>query len=530
VKGRFPLAYKIFGLQVCIVFAAAAAGVLTAGWQARQELDRLYEQRSLAIAESVANMPTVKTALVAGDPERSIQSTAEAVRRATGASYVVVTDRRGIRFSHPNPALIGLPVDESPGPVLAGATWVGVQAGTLGVAARGKAPVFGDGAVIGMVSVGYPEATVLSQLLNDLPGFLPTVLLALALGAGGSLLLARHLKRQTFGLEPYEIAGLLEEREASLQGIREGALATDMDDRITLVNDQARTLLGLEAGCVGQKLGQAVPAGRLRDFLAGRLRDEDEVLLVADRVLLASRRPVRVRGREVGHVMTFRDSRELSRLSPGLGVQGLNDALRAQAHEFSNRLHAIAGLVELGRGDEAIALIAETSNVHQELSDSLMDRIGDPVLSALLLAKAALASERGVELRLDEATFLTESPLDPDDLITVLGNLVDNAIDAAAQAGDERWVSVSVGVADEELVIRVHDSGPGVPPADRERVFAEGYSTRQRWASRPRGIGLALVAGVARRHGGTVELENRGGALFTVRLPARAAVTAGAAS
>ena len=523
MRGRLPLAYKIFALQVCIVVAAAVAGVLTAGWQARQELDRMYEQRSLSVAESVANMPTVKSALLEGDPSHTIQATAEAVRHATGASYVVVTDRRGTRFSHPNQALIGQPVDESPAPVLAGRTWVGVQAGTLGVAARGKAPIFEDGAVIGMVSVGYPEATVASQMLSDLPGFLPTILLALALGAGGSLLLARHLKRQTFGLEPYEIAGLLEEREASLQGIREGALATDADDRITLVNEQARTLLGLGLGCVGQKLGQAVAPGRLRDFLAGRLRDEDEVLLVADRVLLASRRPVRVRGREVGHVMTFRDSRDLARLTPGLGVQGLNDALRAQAHEFSNRLHTIAGLVELGRGDEAVALIAETSNVHQELSDSLMDRIGDPVLSALLLAKAAVASERGVELRLDEAMFLTQSTLDPDDLITVLGNLVDNGIDAAAQTGDERWVRVSAGVVDGELVVRVHDSGAGVPEADRERVFAEGYSTKPRWGSRPRGIGLTLVAGVARRHGGSVELGNEGGAMFTVRLPVRVA-------
>ena len=221
LKGRIPLAYQIFALQVCIVFVAAAVGVIAAGWQARQELDRMYEQRSLAIAESVANMPTVKSALQDGDPTRSIQSTAEAVRRATGASYVVVTDRRGIRFSHPNLAMIGRPVDESPGPVLAGSTWVGVQSGTLGVSARGKAPIFQDGVVIGMVSVGYPEATVRSQLWNDLPGFLPTVLLALGLGAGGSLLLARHLKRQTFGLEPYEIAGLLEEREASLQSLRE---------------------------------------------------------------------------------------------------------------------------------------------------------------------------------------------------------------------------------------------------------------------------------------------------------------------
>ncbi len=524
MKSRLPLAYQIMALQVCIVVLAAGVGLALAGWQASQELDRQYQQRSLAIAESVAAMPSIKAALLAGDPDHSIQATAQDVRRSTGASYVVVTDRHGIRFSHPTPALIGKPVDESPGPVLAGHTWTGVQRGTLGDAARGKAPIFADGQVIGMVSVGFPETTVYSQLLKALPGFLVTVLLALGLGVAGSLLLARHLKRHIFGLEPYEIAGLLEEREASLQGIREGALATDADDRITLANEEVRRLLGLDADCVGRRLSQALPAGRLRDFVAGRLHDEDEVLLSGGRVLLASRRPVRVRGRQVGHVMTFRDSRELSTLSSGFGVDTLTAALRAQAHEFSNRLHAIAGLVELGRGEEAIGLITETSGMHQQLSEALMERMGDPVLGAVLLAKAAIASERGIELRVSEDTVLSESPLDPEDLITLLGNLVDNALDAAAQSSGDRWVSVAVGARDGQLVIRVQDSGPGVPEADRERVFVEGFTTRSRTGGRPRGMGLALVREVVRRHGGEVAVAGEAGAVFTVRLPLKVAV------
>jgi len=220
MKNRLPLAYQILALQVCIVVLAAGVGVVAAAWQAGQELDRQYQQRSLAIAESVASMPEIKSALLAGDPTGSIQSTAEEVRRTTGATYVVVADRQGIRFSHPNPALIGKPVDESPGDVLAGHTWVGVQQGTLCVAARGKAPILSRGQVLGLVSVGYCETTVGSELKRDLPGYLATVLLALALGAGGSLLLARHLKRQTFGLEPYEIAGLLEERSHAISDRR----------------------------------------------------------------------------------------------------------------------------------------------------------------------------------------------------------------------------------------------------------------------------------------------------------------------
>jgi two-component system CitB family sensor kinase len=346
----------------------------------------------------------------------------------------------------------------------------------------------------------------------------------LALGAGGSLLLASRLKRQTFGLEPYEIAGLLEEREASLQGIHEGAIATDRDGTITLANDEARRLLGLPSVVVGRKVSQVLPAGRLLKFLTGGLNDQDEVLLAGDRVLVASRRAIRVRGQEIGHVATLRDSTELAGLSRGLGIDSLSDALRAQAHEFSNRLHTIAGLVELGRGEEAMKLIAKTSGVHQELSEALLDRLGDPVLGALLLAKAATASERGIELQVSEDLVLTTGTLDPESLITLLGNLIDNGLDAAASAAGGRWVAVSVSIQDGDLVLQVHDSGPGVADEVAEQIFQEGFSTKSRAGRRRRGFGLALALQVARRSGGDISVRNEGGAVFTARIPVRVAV------
>jgi len=296
LKTRLPLAYQILVFQVAIILLSALIGGAAAIWQAGQELDRQYEQRALAIAESVASNQALQDALLKHDPDGSIQRAAEDVRGATGARYVVITDAQGIRYSHPNAALIGKPVDDDPSAVLAGHTWVGVQKGTLGVSARGKAPIFNQGRVIGLVSVGYLETTVGQQLLGDLPGFATTVLLSLGLGVAGSMLLASRLKRQTFGLEPYEIAGLLEEREASIQGIHEGAIATDRDGTITLANDEARRLLNLPADCVGHKLSQVLPPGRLLKFLSGGLNDQDEVLLAGDRVLVASRRAIRVRG------------------------------------------------------------------------------------------------------------------------------------------------------------------------------------------------------------------------------------------
>ena len=521
MKTRLPLAYQILAFQVAIILLSALMGAGAAVWQASQGLDKQYEQRSLAIAESVASNSAVQDALLNGDPAGLIQKTAEQIRNSTGATYVVVTDRDGIRYSHPNPAMIGKPVDENPATVLAGNTWVGVQQGTLGISARGKAPIFHEGNVIGLVSVGFLETAVFNQLIAELPGFAVTLLLALGLGVAGSMLLASRLKRQTFGLEPYEIAGLLEEREASLQGIHEGAIATDRDGTITLANDEARRLLGLPSDCVGRKVSQVLPQGRLLRFLSGGLNDEDEVLLAGDRVLVASRRAIRVRGREIGHVATLRDSTELTGLARGLGVDSLTDALRAQAHEFANRLHTIAGLVQMGRGDEAMKLIAHTSGVHQDLTEALLERVGDPVLGAMLLAKAAVASERGIELRVSDDTVMTRSALDSEDLITLLGNLIDNALDAAAGSPNDRWVSVSVTEQTGDLVMKVHDSGHGVEESLNGQIFQEGFSTKSGPGRKRRGFGLALVRQVARRNGGDVTVVNDGGAIFTVRLPVR---------
>ena len=521
MKARLPLAYQILAFQVAIILASALIGAAVAVWQASQELDRQSEQRSLAIAESVADSTAIQDALLKDDPTGLIQQTAENVRHSTKASYVVVTDANGIRFSHPNPALIGKPVDENPATVLAGHTWVGVQRGTLGVSARGKAPIFYGGRVIGMVSVGFLEPPLAQRLMSELPAFAGALLPSLAIGVAASLLLASRLKRQTFGLEPYEIAGLLEEREASLQGIHEGAIATDRDGTITLANDEARRLLGLPADCAGRKISQVLPQGRLLAFLSGKLKDEDEVLLAGDRVLVGSRRAIRAQGREIGHVATFRDSIELAGLGQGLGVDSLTDALRAQAHEFANRLHTIAGLVQMGRGEEAMKLIAQTSGVHQELTEALLERVGDPVLGALLLAKAAIATERGIELRVSNHTLMSRSSLASEDLITLLGNLIDNAFDAAATSEDQRWVSVSVTEQEGDVVMQVHDSGPGIQEGLDGQIFHEGFSTKDGngHGRKRRGFGLALVRQIAQRHRGTVTVVNDGGALFTVRIP-----------
>ncbi len=524
---RLSLASRILVFQLAIILGALLMGGVVSAVVASAGLDTQYENRALSVAQSVAELPSVRDALRDSDPSRILQPLAEGMRKASGASFIVIAGPDGTRYSHPNPALIGKPIDEDPAAILKGQTFKGIQRGTLGRSARGKAPIVdGTGRVIGIVSVGFLETGLSRQLMTDLSPYIPQIVLyllvAVGLGVIGSLLLARHIKRQTFGLEPEEISMLLEQREASLHGIREGTIATDFDGRITLMNDEARRLLRLPEKLEGKRLIDVLPPGRVRDVLSGEVTGADEVVLAADRVLVVSRMPVVVRGRTIGYVATFRDRTELESLLRELdNARSVSEALRAQAHDFSNRLHTIAGLIELGRQEEAIKLTTESSSVSQELTESLLERVGDPVLGALLLGKSAVAAERGIQFRLTPDSRLDGDAGHPRDLITVVGNLIDNALDAAATSsnGGPRWVEVSIQKADGDVVIQVHDSGPGISHGDLGRIFSEGYTTKIAGPGSRRGLGLALVQQVAARRGGEVTVINQGGALFTVRLP-----------
>ena len=519
------LASQVLLLQIVVVAATVLAGTFISVGLVNRQVEEEYEQRALAIGHAVAATPDVVEAFGDPDPAAAIQPIAEAIRKSADASFVVVANSDGIRYSHPNTELIGQRVSTDPTPALAGQAYVGVQQGTLGRSVRAKVPIFDSGGhVIGLVSVGFLEDQVNATVLQSMPIIGANVLLAIALGIAGSALLARRLKRQTFGLAPNEIPALLEQRESMLHGIREGVLTTDRAGRITLVNDEARRLLGLDASAEGRTIADAFPPGRIRDVLAGDLSGPDQMLLAGDRILVANRKPAAVRGESVGAVITLRDRTELEGVLRELdGVRSVAHALRAQTHEFSNKLHIVAGLVELGRPDEAMRFIAQTALVHQELVDLVQQRIGDPALAALLLAKAAIASERGVEFRLAGETRLPADAADARDLVTVVGNLVDNALDAVTASPGDGWVEVAVQAGPDGVGVRVRDSGPGVTSAAAEDIFQEGFTTKT--GASHQGLGLALVRQVAQRRGGWVRVANDGGAVFTALIPAARSAT-----
>ncbi len=534
------LSTQVVIMMVAILVVTLAAGFAVVQRNLNQQLNVQYEQRALAVAQALASQPGLQQAVSAGDPggvgpHGVVQGMAMAAMHSTTAAFVVVTNAQCIRLSHRTLSLIGTPVgypDREPTytePCRTGNTWMGIQHGTLGVEATGKAPMFSHGQLIGQVSVGFLTTTVAGQAAKSLPELAIYFLGVLALGVLAALGLSRRLKRQTFGLELREIAALLQEREAMLHGIREGVLGYDKNERVVLANDFARQLLGLPPDFVGRPLRQILPPGRLAGVVTGEIEGTDLLVLHGDRVLVANRMPIRHEGKHhLGWVVTFQDRTESEALKRQLDdAIGLTDTLRAQSHEFANRLHTLVGLVELGRYSEAIQFVTDVSTTRADLTERLQASIPDAKLVALILAKVSLADERDVRLRVMDDSHVVAPISDVSEVLTVVGNLIDNAIDAAAQAARPRWVELTIVAAEHDLLVRVRDSGHGVPHDMREAIFMDGVTTKSSTTGARRGLGLALVRQVVEGRGGMISVGHDGGAVFTAVLPACVGIDAG---
>jgi sensor histidine kinase regulating citrate/malate metabolism len=419
-------------------------------------------------------------------------------------------------LTSPDPSQVGEKLETGDSTALGGRSWVGQLNGAI----VAHVPVIGDqGGVIGLVAAGQEAPGFFDGVLNSPDNALRLLGVALVFGVTGSLLLARRVKTQTLGMEPREITRLVEHREALLHGIKEGVVGLDPEDRITLANDQARDLLALPEDCVGRSVSELDLDGRLEDVLTGRASGADQLVLHEGEVLTMNRMPISVHGARVGSVVTLRDRTELLVLQHELDAnRHATDTLRAQAHEFSNRLHTIAGLIELGEYDEVRRFVSRISSAQKQWRDEVSSKIGDPAVAALLIAKASLAAERRVGLRLaPESRLGAVDELLSTDLVTVLGNLVDNALDALGSG--KGWIEVSVREGDDEIRVVVRDSGPGVAPDIAEEVFQHGFTTKAAEHGGRRGLGLALTRRTCLRRGGTVHVHNEGGAVFTATLP-----------
>ncbi len=533
------LATQILLLQLAVVMLtlAIAFGLLAVVYHKR--LIDEYGERSLDVAQALAASPAVRADVASLDgrvpsPDAlargPLQNLASRVQVGTGVLFVVITNDRGIRLSHPNLAELGKMVSTDPSAALAGREEVVEQTGTLGPSVRAKVPILAldSTQVVGEVSVGMSTSSVYGLLRNEQRLAAMTAGPALLAGVILSALLARRWREQTLDLQPTEMTELVRTQEAVLHGIGEGVLATDTEGNTTFVNDEARRLLE-----IGSATGQPVDQIGLTPRVLQVLRSCDPkptLVTVGDRALVVTARPVSREGRELGTVLVVRDRTDIESLTRQLdAVQLMSTVLRAQRHEFANRLHLLNGLLHSGHAEEASRYLEELLG-SGPLGSALpgIDAIRDTYLQALLAAKAAGVREAGVTLRIGPNTWAPGQLVFPVDVTTVLGNLLDNAIEAARTGGSAvKVVEVELLQDKSTLHITVADSGDGVAPDLTDQIFMEGTSTKTH-SDLPggRGIGLTLSRQIARALGGDIRLSSSGnpavelcGAEFIARLP-----------
>ncbi|KFF98614.1 ATPase [Streptomyces scabiei] len=540
---RHTLAGEMLVLQLAIVVVVLVAVAAVSLTQSAATFNRVEGRRVTALAEQLAANPLVRDRLAQSVAHEALAPLVNSTQTQSGVTSVTVADADGRIVSSTDPTVIGDPMPTGRGAV-AGRGWSGPLTFDGSRELVAQVPVLGAttkdnlGLLLGTVMIGEASPTAWQRLSGASSYLLAYLGIASGLGLAGSWLLARRVKRQTLGLEPQEIAGLAEHREAMLYGIAEGVIALDPQHRLTLVNEMGRRLLDLPEDCVGKSLADLGVEGRLRDVLAGAQEEgphtRDEVVVRRGRVLVMNRMTVTKDGRHLGSVTTLRDRTELARLEREIGsFRSSSELLRAQAHEFANQLHTISGLIQIGEQDEVVHYIRALSRHRHSLDVTLSRRVRDTTVAALLMAKTSLAAERRVTLRISDGTALDRlAPEDAADVATVVGNLVDNAVDAAATTttapddpeswggadGREAWVEVELRQDASSVEIVVRDSGPGVAPELAREVFSHGFTTK---AAREgeRGIGLALTRLVCERHGGEISVTNTtDGAMFTARM------------
>ncbi|WNG85575.1 ATP-binding protein [Mycobacterium sp. ITM-2016-00317] len=522
--------FLAFQLVVVAVVLVAVAGVSVA--QSEGEFREVRGQRMIAVAENMASTPIVRerTEQHPADPfvARTLAPEVDRAVALSGATLAEILGPDGTVRVSSDPSRGGARVDLGPSRADEGRAWFGDADIDATHSLVGQVPILStDGQVLAVASVSEAYPSIWALLSGAGEGLLLYLGLGAVLGLVASWLLSRRIKRHTRGLEVAEIASLADHREALLHSIREGVIAVNNDGEITLLNDGARVLLGVPEGVVGRRVDTVGIDPAVVSFLADGEDGEDPgaagdtVIATRTRVLTLSRRPATSQGRRIGTVITMRDSTELAALQGQLSShKSVTDTLRAQTHEFANQLHTISGLVQLGEYDAVRDLVGTLTRRRAEISDAVTQRISDPAVAALLIAKTSLAAESGVSLSLDPQSHL--AVLDPalaTDVITLLGNLIDNAVDVSVGAPNAQ---VTVCIDDRDgLAISVLDSGPGVPEHLREAIFARGVTSKPEVPG-GRGIGLALVRLVTAQHGGTIEVDDGpgGGARFLVRLQA----------
>ncbi|MGG5252500.1 DcuS/MalK family sensor histidine kinase [Neobacillus sp. SM06] len=523
-KGKWSLQSVIIVFVCVVVTGSLLITDLLISSRVASQTEENQAENAANIARMVAHNPLVIEAMSGQRNQKDIQTFANEMKKVTNVYFIVVMDMNGIRKSHPDPKMVGKRfIGGDEGTVLKGKEYASISKGSLGPSLRYFTPIKDkSGKQIGAVAVGISLDNVKIAVNKSRMGIFIGTIIGLLIGVLGAVILARYLKKILLGLEPFAIAKLLEERSAMLQSVHEGIVAVDQESKITLVNRAAIKLFeraGLRGNPIGIKIDQYIPSTRLSDLLKTGKVDLDEEQNLNGLTILTNRVPVIVKSKVVGAIATFRDKTEIQVLAEQLtGVRTYADALRAQTHEFMNKLHVIMGMIHMGNDEKLIEYINKMVDHRKNEIGFVTKKFKDPVLAGFLIGKMSYAREAGAEclISCDQPIPLPDHTDVTHEMITIIGNLIDNAIAAVANC-DVKKIAVNFDFADDILTIEVKDSGEGISEGLQNQIFEKGFSTN----GENRGIGLYLVSQSLKKLAGEIILSSKPGkgTVFTVFLP-----------
>lgn len=518
---------KLLGLIISLLLFVI---ILLTGIYAYLESNQTEEkmgQLALQVATTVSLMPVIKGAFDTADPSTIIQPISERIRKKVGAEFIVVGNKKSIRYSHPDKWKIGKKMvgGDNARALIGGEYYTSKAIGSLGPSLRGKAPILDeDGKIIGIVSVGFLMEDIQTAIFNKFVKISFFAFLVLLLGVLGSILLARNIRKDILGLEPREIASLYRERSAILLSIKEGIIAIDDKGLITMMNPSALKMLGIKENPINQPIDKVFSNTKMHRVLKSGVNETDQEMILNDKVVIVNRTPIFEKDEVVGVVASFRDKTEVKEMVNTLSeVRKYSEDLRAQTHEYTNKLYVLSGLLQLGHYQEAIDLIQLESAIHHNQNRILFEQIHDRKVQAILLGKLGKASEKKVAFIIDENSSLQPLPqhIDISKLIAILGNLIDNAFEAVQQ-NPAKEVSIVATDIGNDIVFEIVDNGRGIKPNEMPDIFQKGYSTK---LGIDRGYGLAIVKEVIEELSGSIEVQNQkgGGTVFSVFIPKKIA-------
>ncbi|MBD8499575.1 ATP-binding protein [Paenibacillus arenosi] len=488
------IALLAFGLTS---FSLLIGGIIVVGIMTRMTEDELG-RRLMTTARTVAEQPHIREKVqLPVSAAQDIAYETENIRMINEVSYIVVLNMDRIRYSHPITDRIGKPItdDKDMEPAFAEHSYLSKVKGEAGSALRAYVPIMNtQHHQVGVVMAGLLLPSINQMIWEQRGAIAATLMLALLFGLLGAWQLSRNIKRQMFNLEPQEIARILLERTAAFQAMHEGVIAVDNKERITIFNERAKQIFDIEGNPVGQPIRDVIPDTRLPEILTLQQPIYNRELIVRKAVIWSNRIPITVQGQTVGAIAIFQDRTELAHMAEELtGVKAFVDALRVQNHEYMNKLHTIAGLIQLEHYEQALDYLFEVSERQEELLSFVKERFSDEGIGGLLLSKISRGQELGIHVELDKRSGLTQFPpkLDRHDLVLLLGNLIENAFDALELAEREhKEVVISIEQDDEVLSIMVEDNANGMDECTQQHMFEKGFSTK---AADGRGIGLYLI-------------------------------------